>query len=405
MTWLHLEHWRRMFGGNPWHFWGLSNSTVPVDSRCQDLTYQYAWQHADQAGRHEISQAITRAEALIAEYLREDLAPTYHEETVIYPHPGDHRLFRSSPVTPHGTWLPVQLRRGSVRVVGALTESTPVVAALTYSDEDGDGLNETATAIVTVPTGTQETEIVARFLLADCGPRIDRPEPPIRSVSLSGTTATITLDAWTLVRPIRYEGVNRAGLDPDTSGVLADAIEVFRRYISAGGTTTTDAQATLIWETTPPDGIWCDTAQSDPAGEYRAIARVALTDARRGLVAPVQAQQASGDWSVIDWSRCRAPDRVIVRYQSGRDATLTTDWQVVIARLAAAELSRPICACASANREIYEWQQDLSRTGAAGTDLFQAPADLTNPFGPRRGHLEAWRMVQRHARGIGIYAG
>jgi hypothetical protein len=79
-------------------------------------------------------------------------------------------------------------------------------------------------------------------------------------------------------------------------------------------------------------------------------------------------------------------------------------WRVTVARLAAAELARPICACDEANREIFRWQFDLARTAGAGDEAYGAIAagDLDNPFGTRRGHVYAWRQVKQLRQQLGI---
>ena len=90
-----------------------------------------------------------------------------------------------------------------------------------------------------------------------------------------------------------------------------------------------------------------------------------------------------------------------MRYESGSTDNL---WKTVVARLAAAELTRPICACASANKELAEWQWDLSRNGGSD-EVYSPPGDLTNPIGGRRGHIHAWRTFQQLQRTIGFLAG
>jgi hypothetical protein len=78
-------------------------------------------------------------------------------------------------------------------------------------------------------------------------------------------------------------------------------------------------------------------------------------------------------------------------------------YQVVVARMAAAELARPICACDVANRELYRWQFDLARTSGANDEGYGAVSatDLDNPFGTRRGHVYAWRFVKESRKLVG----
>lgn len=73
----------------------------------------------------------------------------------------------------------------------------------------------------------------------------------------------------------------------------------------------------------------------------------------------------------------------------------------ITAHLAAAEMTRPICACDSrntGNRELHHWQFDLARTAGVGDEQYGAISanDLDNPIGTRRGHVEAWQYIQRH---------
>src|SRR6185369_16921871 len=99
--------------------------------------------------------------------------------------------------------------------------------------------------------------------------------------------------------------------------------------------------------------------------------------------------------------------RVTVRYLAGfplaSDGQMQEPYRTMVARLAAAELARPICACDEANRELYRWQFDLARTAGSGDEAYGAVSaeDLNNPFGTRRGHVYAWKQVKnlRQLRG------
>jgi hypothetical protein len=257
-------------------------------------------------------------------------------------------------------------------------------------------------------------EVVVRFLTADCGPVIPQPEITPRSVTFVGATATIVIDAWTLVRPVRTSGfvqtsLNPTVLPPTVGTAYAASVQVLRRRADPTGTTLDTAMAVLTWETRPAPG-WlplCCGGSTDPAATAQAIARVTLRDARAGIVALGEAvyNTTAGTWSAAcDW-RCSPPDRITIRYQAGVpsvDGVMDLSWQIVTARLAAAELARPVCACDGANRELYEWQFDRARTGATN-ELFQAP--IPNPLGTRRGHIFAWDQIVRTQRLQGVYAG
>lgn len=397
-----VSQWGAFMGLHPWHLNQLSNTLIPVNAKCSGVVYEHAWQNADRAGRVQIRQAIEEAERLMHQYSRIWPSPRYIEETIQTPSWSRANLY--------GQWLNVQLSSAEILALGPAIESDVQTALLTYSDEDGDGLYETATCTATVTSGTTADQIVARFLAVDCGP-VEPPEITPRDVSVSGTTATLVFDTWDLVRPVRYQGAGSGTLDPGNGAapaptVCAPSVQVLRRRADPTGTAVATAMAVLTWETEPyPSWAWCCNGaggSSDPAAVAQAIARAVIRDARNGIVAFGQASYdaTAGTWSAsCDWARCRPPDRVTIRYQAGgvRDDR-------IFAQLAAAELDRGVCACDGANHAIYDWQKDLSQTGATD-DLYQAPDDFSNPLGSRRGQILAWRFLSQQQRLVGLYAG
>jgi hypothetical protein len=99
-----------------------------------------------------------------------------------------------------------------------------------------------------------------------------------------------------------------------------------------------------------------------------------------------------------------------VRYLAGSplasDGQMQEPFRTVVARLAAAELARPICGCDEASRELYRWQFDLARTSGAGDEAYGAISanDLDNPLGTRRGHVFAWRFIRQRQQLRGFLA-
>lgn len=396
-----VSQWGNFMGLHPWHLMQLSNTLIPLSSKCSGLVYEHTWQNADRAGRVQIRQAIGEAERRWRQYSRVWPYPRFVEQTIEGPFWTRGNL--------SGQWLNVQLPDAEILALGPAVESDNATEALAYTDEDGDGLYETATATATVTSGATADQVVARFLAADCGP-VEPPEIVPRSVEVSGTTATLVFWTYDLVRPVRYQGVATATLDPGNgvapaATVCAPSIEVFRRRADPTGTTVDTAMAVLTWETTPyPWWAWCCSGgtTTDPAATATAIARAVIRDAHNGVVAFGQASYdaSTGAWSAVcDWARCRPPDRVTIRYQAGgvRDDR-------IFAQLAAAELDRGVCACDGANHAIYDAQKDLSQTGATD-DLYQAPEDFSNPLGSRRGQILAWRHLSQQQRLVGLFGG
>lgn len=421
MTLIPLDTWRKILAFNPWYFWQYEGGPIASTSSCPEVTYQYAWQNADAVGRAEILEAIEQAEARLTSFLRYSPAPHYIVENHQFPHYPDVRVDKIGYVGGDGRWPAIQLNEGFIQKVGVQVRTLLDTVAVTYSDEDGDGLDESWSATCNV-TFTDTTQVAVYFQDTD---RLDSDPvsekyriQPVK-VSISGGVATIRGKAWLMAPPILYEGVAPEPLDPTVAANFVSNIEVYQLYTDPTGSTLDTAQAKLIWETRPhPYWCTCSSCQNvvpqnslDPAAEGYAMCRVALRDAELGLVGLGEAKynSTSGVWTAVNWSVCRPPDRVEVRYTAGKPLVnneMSSRMQQVVARMAAAEMAKPICACADANRQLYYWQFDIARTGGADGEQYQAiSADvLNNPFGTRRGHVEAWREVKDSLRLISGFA-
>lgn len=414
MNLLPLDSFREIMGFNPWHFWQLSNSKVPVTSSCNSIVREYAWQGTDAIGRSEIRQAIETAERRLLDYLGYTPAPEYLEETLPYPQFHQVNLDRLYPEDATGHWLPVTLSRGQVRKVGIETLTAIETANVVYSDADGDGLNETATITTALPLGTTNPEEIACYFIAadrlDSEPASEKYRISPLKVTIAGGIATIKGKSWLFVKPLEYQGVGLSGIDPDTAANFASTVEVKRRWTNQDGITTDTCQAVLIWETLPfPPWGRPLTTDSDPASIAQTVARAGIRNAELGIVTPAEAtyNAATATWSSPIWcDPARPPDRVKLRYLSGAatvDGVMSQSWRLIVARLAAAEMERPICACEVANRELYAWQFDLSRAAGVNDEQYRiGDEDLNNPFGPRRGAVYAWQRVKSLALERGI---
>lgn len=410
-----LDWWRAEIGYNPWHFWGLADATLyPVNSKCNDVIREYGWQEADAAGRADIRAAIIAAEKLFLDNTGYWPAPVYSSETHAWPRFQNQRLMRTFPVDVRGGWLPVLLNEGHVRACGikAYTELDDA-ADLIYTDQDGDGLEDTFMCSVAT-TVTDPAEIAVYFTSGD---RLfednvlsDRWRiEPVQVTFLAGT-ATIIGKKWLCVKPSIYEDKAHYPIDPTVAANFITHVSIFRRYTKADGlVSTTDSQAALIWETRPCSwGCSGATSSTDPAAEGWVTARCGIRDAEAGLVTPAEAvyDAVTGTW-YNPWScisQCSEPDRVLIRVLTGKDldakGQMHKPFRTLIARLASAEMTRRICACDIANRELYRWQQDVSRV--EGPETFQINLDvLNNPLGTRRGHIYAWQQFKGLARVVG----
>ena len=248
---LSVDEWRQQMGFNPWHFWGLANTRVPVTSACNTLTFEYAWQNVDAVGRSEIADAIALAERKLKSYLGYAPAPQFESDELQFPQYFDVRNQYLSSADALGRWLSVQLKSHQVKTVGVLSRALIGNANVTYSDLDSDSLDETFTVSIAT-TVTDPEQIAVYFTAAD---RYDGTGVSERwrvrpvDVSISGGTVTITGRAWTIVRPVLYQGVARTAIDPDTAGNFVSQLAVYRRSVD------TTQQGEFIWETAPGAGL------------------------------------------------------------------------------------------------------------------------------------------------------
>lgn len=429
MNLLSLEDWRRIMGLHPYYFYNLTTGGVePIypnnkpSSVCLSYVRKYAWQGADMLGREDIEQAIETAEKKLRDYLGFSIAPQYEAQTVPWPTFYDHTRTRFVNSDPTGHFIGVRLpNSGYTQALGVErltligTVTTLALGGLVFSDADGDGLNDTFT--ITIATSvTDPDKLAVYFAAAD---RLDSEAVDERwrirpvKVSIAAGTATIKGRYWLLAKPIKYEGVLAQPLDPTVLTNFVDSLLVYERTTDPDGVTVDDAQATVIWETRPCGGWWCCGCASsgpsylppdsshDPGAQGMAIARAGVRDAKMGSVIVGEAvlDVTTGVWSAMNWAACSSePDRVTVRHYSGyplENGNVSQRWQTIVARMAAAEMTKPICACDPANKQVHQWAFDLARTAGNNDERFAvSAADLDNPFGTRRGQVEAWKAVR-----------
>lgn len=416
---LSVEQWRMQFSYNPWHFWGLAHTTkAPVSSACNTIVKKYAWQQADICGREDIERAIMSAETKLFNYLGYSVAPRYTEETIFWPRYKDTGIWRGMHgVGADGRRIGLKLPEGYVHEIGTESIASIGDAAVSLVDTDGDGLFDTFTASAAT-SETDANKIAIYFTTTD---RLNGDEigpkwriQPVK-VSISGGTVSVRGPAWILVRPILYQGFTLNAIDPDVLGNYVTDVTIAFRSTETEGTTVDTAQAVLLWETVPCGGTPCccggcsagisyTGSGHDPAAVGMTIARASVRDVKGGIIVAAHAvlNATTGVWSDVDWGCYREPDRITVRYLAGAplfNQQMANKWQIVVARLAAAEMGRRICACDAALQELYHWQFDLSRAAGANDEQYSiSQADLDCPFGTRRGHIDAWKQVKQMRR-------
>jgi hypothetical protein len=127
------------------------------------------------------------------------------------------------------------------------------------------------------------------------------------------------------------------------------------------------------------------------------IARAGIRDSRLGLVTPGAAayNPDTGTWS-SSWC-CSGiycdPDRVKLRYLAGVpliNGVMSSQWQSIVTKLAAAELKRRICACRETNERLHDLQLDMALESTQTERYRRTEQQMNNPYGTRLGAIQAW---------------
>ena len=400
-TLLPLETFRQLIGFHPWHFWGLANAQTPLTSQCTPFVREYSWQYADAAGRQEVRDAILRAEQLCADQLKYSIAPHYVEEEI------DVDCFL------HSSWnWPNVATLGEGKASAIQTETWNAVATnviITEKDLDGDGLFDTFVADLIDSTTTDMDDLKLYFSEDDrfVDDDLCRFEiRPVRFKRKDANTIQVTGSYWLIVRPIKYEGLGNfpgynsdmtavdssGSLDPSEPSNFAKQVDFYKRTISATNTATVDF---VVGDTVNSYTITA-TLQD------KTNSQVVLGDG--GSTIPCSCQGAAPYGYPYPYSNVNSllpAQRIRINYRAGAQIR---DWQAIVMRLAAAELARPICGCEQANRELARWQEDLSLTATSEAQYKVDPQLLNNPLGgTRRGHINAWSMIDDARRIRGIY--
>lgn len=390
---LPLDEWRRIIGWNPWHFHGFSNAAMAPTSNCNGVVKQYDWQGADAAGRANVIESILAAEQKLQMWLGYAPAPQFESDLVAYSRHNTVRRGQSYDAS--GRWLAVKLNNGNVKAVGQMTRTLIGDVEVQFHDDDGDDLNERFTLTVGT-TVTDATEIGVYFTQAD---RFDGSEVSERwrvvpvTVKISGGVATINGRSWTIGRPVKYEAASAPDLDPSVAGNFAASLSVYRVYAD------TTQQGAFEWETAPT--ACCEGL--DPSGLHSADARFTIRNAELGYVAGETAtyDTTAAVWRASRWGLCYEPTHVRVNYLAGAPleaGQMSGQMKAIVTRLAAAELTRRICSCDTANHALHQWQFDMARAAGANDEQYSiSDGDLSNPFGTRGGQIWAWKQVKHLA--------
>jgi len=311
------------------------------------------------AGRADMRRKLASAEEKLREFLHYPPVPMWREATVPYT---------------RGT---IQLPDGYLLALGAKTETLLGSVALTFLDQDNDGLAETFTGTLAT-TLTSSAEMVVRIQQADqsLGQRQDQDRWNVAPIDITINSGVMTISGpvWLIVNPMLYGRPGNEAINPTVAANFVQALDVFQVSADSTAIVTYYRNAGVLY----PNGseTW------------------AITDARLGLIGAIDCCGTIWDSMGI----CVRPTKMTIKYRAGVN---DGSWNDTICKLALAELSQRICGCEQANKEIQRWQQDRSMQGDDGRFQIRT-ANMQNLLGTREGHIQAWNDIikRQQLRGI-----
>ena len=389
-TKLPLATWAKILGIHPLHFEQVAYTPERRSAAvCDAGLLQYDWQAADQVSRYQISQAISDAEAMIERALGYRLLPSWEVDEW---QPAG-RPFQRELVAYNGRAVPFFRSASAVRwkdfVSGGIEALTLIddAAAIAWSDADGDGEDDTATVTVTVTAGTSACEIEA-FYPGHSGAQEWRIRPI--TVSVSGTTATITFKRELVVLESILESLNAVAADWLDDADFLSTVDVYRHYNDPS------TQASLLWEPSGLCGV-CDSTGCEACAYATQTACLFLRSTpRQAIVAwtPATWDATTETFTVAQMAQGRNPDLIRFYYYAGlRDRAKTCptvemddNWARAVAYLSLSLIDRPACQCSS---DVWDYWRDITDIGKSS----EAIRISDNPFGMMRGARYAWDRV------------
>lgn len=405
-TLLPLNSWATLMGIDLYSFnqIGLGfpeGAQIGIGADCQSVLYQSEYQYHG-ISRDEIAKAIAASEDMLAKRLGFYPAPKFIvNEKHQYPQSRSPYAFGKGawgtsilwgvPQYPTPALPSVQLQFGKVLGSGVFGRTLIGTAAVTISDQDNDGIDDTFTATIAT-TVTDTDEIAAYFVPTDRVPQNNPVSETWRlrplTVTISGGNATIVGHSTLLVLPNLQTIVNPQPLDVTDPLIYAGSIEVYRVYLD------TSNQGTAYWEQIP-----CTDTTIPPCDLQTQAICIGDRNSDRGQVfASFPDANCCVNW--------RAPDKVTINYVSGFplvNGDVDSDFARMIAYLSSGWLPNQRCGCERSDRIISFWRQDLKQSTPEGIPP-QPFTDhqLRSPFGFTRGALYAWDRVDENQQYTGV---
>jgi len=381
-TLLNLDRYAAIIGLSPVHFNNLN------DGETLDSAIPF-W---NQEKHDQLAEAIAGAEAMLAEVMGYDVAPVYHQDTLIFKPTGKVRTRQRAGLSGASSsewdtwgdllvteaWARATLRvpRGQIQVFGS-RENTLAKADATVTIVDD------TTTITVDPIGVTDPDAVrVYYRVADGAVAAvdDRWRIWGLTVSIAGTVATITGPKYLFAKPSVLAAATAA--DYDAAGSYIGAVDVY--------TVATDPElpVTIQWNA-------YRASYGDPAEDTEQTGAAWLKDAAEGTFNVFPATYADGAHVKATATTAAIPARFVVDYLAGwprlDNGHVHSLFEQAVVRLAHTLLPRP-----------FHWILDMSMTWRSDRDPVEDP-DQVSPFGTTKGAYAAWTVAElMKLKGTGI---
>jgi len=396
VTKLPLVEWAKIMGINPLHFCGVQITATQRTTVGGDAWPQYDWQDNDRVSREQVARQIRSAEDDIEEYLGYRLLPSWDKDEwqpTIRPYHPETENLNDRDIRGRGQQVRLNyghMISGGIRSKEVIVAASPIVYSSTMLPV---AYEETAT--VTVATSVTDPQEIHVYLAGKSGDDASEIRPI--NVAIAASIATITFRRELVVVEAAYETLDIGegfAVEGTTDANFETTVDVYRVYNDP------QTQGTLLWEPVSrvTDGeaaaydvqtaaLWLRGSPVDPAVIY----------------APATWDATTGEFSYAAYQIGRQPDLVRLWYYGGyedqREATpritMDRDMARTVASMAAARLDRDDCGGA----DISRYRQDLAIAEYQGDNVSLPGHVLNNPFGTRRGEVEAFQKLRKQAKG------
>jgi hypothetical protein len=381
-TLLPLDHYARLMAIHPDAFNQCVNPDSPYPGACERVWIQYGWMDYDTGrlvGREELAQAIYTAEEMIAYACGFWPAPRWTSaEKHNWPRPARGAQVAYPPIDADWGYV----IEGGQRALTMIDEDAPIV----YSDEDGDGVLDTATISITAAQMTAASASRAEVAVFFANQTDDAWWIPFVSITEDAATGDITIVGRRsqFVDPDLWEVSDDISLTVNANFVTV--VDVYRRYNDPS------QPAQVVWK----GGT--DACSTTLCADTCQTSCLSVSDERNGIVRTIPGTYSAGSWSASSFSIGRLPDKSRLWYRHGLDLVdLRSMLQIkptlaeAIARLANTYLISEPCGC---DQTRHRWQRDRQEQDI---DSYDAALAMSAFGSTMKGAIFAWSVIKRPA--------